>query len=389
MTDSADPLSPDREAGADSAPSMTGSPGAASASVPDLASTASGASTPAGGPASAASTSPPPPAPASRHRPRSRLRKLVSRYSGYVILRIVYAVISRLPLEFGRLVARIVGTCAYFLLRSERRLGIDNLTRAFGAERSPPEIRAMCREVFRNMAMTFVEGAILGRITRRKLLRRFPELEQDLLRIVDETRRGEEGGIGLTGHFGNWELISAFVNILRPGRLVPVAKRVYFPKYQEFLHSLRSAHGNNVIYTDDSPRQMIRLIREGNLVSFLPDMDVRSNSAIFVDFFGRPTYTVTSPMDLARRLDVPWCLALLYREGKRFRLYFSGAKEVPRTCDPEADARVATQEWTRLLEEQVRLRPTQWAWIQGRWRSTPEAPRLKRDRPPRHHRVPK
>jgi KDO2-lipid IV(A) lauroyltransferase len=230
------------------------------------------------------------------------------------------------------------------------------------------------------MALTVVEWFILRRWSREKLIRTFPEVVPPIEQLRADVGATGRGAVGLTAHFGNWEVLALFYGRHLPGFLVPIANRVYFKKYQDFFHEMRTGCGLEVIYSDESPRKMLRALKDRKMPSFLPDMDLRTNSGIFVDFFGLPTYTITFPAQLARKGKTIMVIALFFREGKKFKVFYSGPLEVPDTGDEEADVASATQRWTQILEEQIRQHPSQWSWVQNRWRTTPDQPRRKRDR---------
>ena len=315
-----------------------------------------------------------------KKKKRSRLRKVISRNIGYAVLRAFHAVVSRLPLRAGRAVSWIAGTIAYALCTRERKIAIAALTRVYSSERSPAEIRALTRDVFRHTASIAIDWFILRRWTREKIERTFPDFVADARRAHEVVKSAGGGMVGITAHLGNWEILSLISAHFAPGLLIPIAQRLYFEKYQDFLHHLRTSHGNQVIYTDESPRKMIRALRDGCFLGFLPDQDVRTNRGVFVDFFGLPAWTVTFPVGLARREGVKMFLAVVVREGKGFRLVHRGPFDVPSTNYEEADLLAGTQLWTRVLEEEIRKHPEQWSWLHPRWRTKPEKPRLKVDR---------
>jgi Kdo2-lipid IVA lauroyltransferase/acyltransferase len=310
-----------------------------------------------------------------RKRRRSPLRKTILRNLRYVVLRILHAVICRLPRPVGRCVSWTLGTLAYYVLARERSIALDGLTRVYGAGCSPREIRRMAREVFRNAVHAVVDWLILRRWSRERLERRFPEVVTAFRDRHERYRALGTGVVGISAHFGNWEVLSLFLGHFMPNSSVPVAKRLYFPRYQAFLHRLRTSSGNDIIYTDESPRRILRAIREGKIVGFLPDQDVRTNSGVFVDFFGLPAYTVTVPVQLARKLEVPILVILVIRKGSSFELVLSERIDVAHTDDEDADLLSATQDWTRYLEDQIRRAPEQWCWMHPRWRTKPGAPR--------------
>jgi KDO2-lipid IV(A) lauroyltransferase len=236
------------------------------------------------------------------------------------------------------------------------------------------------------MALTVVEWVILRRWTPEKLRREFPETLPVLDRMVaDVTARGS-GAVAMTAHCGNWELLSILYARFKPGLLVPVAQRVYFEKYNNFIHWLRTSTGLEVFYTDESARRLIRVLQEKKYPAFLPDQDVRTNSGVFVDFFGLPAYTVTFPVALARKFRVPLFIAILVREGKKFKMDYSGLVDVPRTGDESADLLAGTEKWARIMEDMIRKYPEQWAWTHPRWRTSPSHPRVHLHRPSRRER---
>jgi KDO2-lipid IV(A) lauroyltransferase len=315
-----------------------------------------------------------------KKRRRSALRKAVSRRMGYVFILLVHAVVSRLPLRVGRAFAWIVGTGAYALCTRERKIALDALTRVYSAERSPAEIRALARDVFRHSVTIATDWLILNRWSREKIARAFPEFVADIARADVDFRAAGGGVVGITAHLGNWEVLALACAHWAPGVLIPIAQRLYYEKYQDFLHRLRTMHGNEVIYTDESPRKMIRALREGRLLGFLPDQDIRTNRGVFVDFLGLPAWTVAFPVALARKQGVKLLFAAVVREGKGFRLIWRGPFDVPSTGDEETDILEGTRLWTGILEEEIRKRPHQWSWLHPRWRTVPGKPRVKVDR---------
>ncbi len=301
--------------------------------------------------------------------------KLASRYSGYFGMRAAHCALSRLPLRLGLALSGVVGRIGYVFARTARRNAVESLTRVYGNEFSDREIRQQVRDVFRHTIATAVEFCILRRWSNERLQARYPNVVAAVKQLEKDVRASGSGVVGLTAHFGNWEVLSLFVSRFAPGLLVPVAKRAYFEKYQEFIHKMRSADGLDVIYNDESPRRLIRAVRQGKLLGLLPDQNLRTNSGVFVEFFDKPAYTVTFPVVLARKLGVKMIFNCLVRENGGFRFINSGLFDVPCTENEDADVLEGTQRWTRLLEESIRRHPTQWSWIYPRWKSTPDRPR--------------
>lgn len=323
------------------------------------------------------------PRPPGRKRRRSRTRKLISRYFGYALLVAGHAVVSRLPLSVGLALSRWVGALSGVFMRPLHRRAFENLQRVYGDELTDRELSRRVREVFQHSVATAIEWVIVRRWSNDRLRQHYGDAVERLVQMEREVKASGGGVVGFTAHFGNWEVLSLLVHRFAPGLLVPIAKRAYFEKYQTFIHDLRTHDGMEVIYNDESPRRLIRAIRKGQLLGLLPDQDLRTNSGVFVDFFGKPTYTVTFPVDLARKLNVKMICVYLVRvpgalSGRPHGYYalVSDLLDVPHTDDVKKDVLDGTQLWTSILEAKIREYPSQWCWMYPRWRSKPGDPRL-------------
>lgn len=301
-----------------------------------------------------------------------QLRSL-RRLAAYLAVRLAHAVVCRLPFRLGRQLGWLAGGCAYHLGRRPRQIALSNLRASF-PELPETAVRALALASFRTAASAVIDWAILRRWPTQKLRARFPELARE----VESTARiwREAGGlVGFTAHFGNWEVLSMIFSRLAPGLIVPVANRHRSTRLHDFVHRLRRETGLEVLLSEQSARKMILAVREGKVLGLLPDHEVRTNGAVFVSFLGRPAYTATFPVALARRLRAPSCFILLRKTAGGFQLVTRPVFEFQWSEDESADLLGGTQQWSRLLEEEIRKDPGQWTWMQDRWQHQPGRPR--------------
>ena len=175
----------------------------------------------------------------------------------------------------------------------------------------------------------------------------------------------------ITGHLGNWELIPAyFVSVGLHGGVV--ARRVYYEKYERLLSRLRLSKGFRVFYRDESPRAILKTLKNNEVVGILADQDVRKLDGVFVEFFGRPAYTPTAPVLIAMKTGAPLIPARIVREGRKHRIVVDEPIPLRRSGDREADLVHNTQAWSRVIERYIREHPDQWVWMHRRWRTRPE-----------------
>ena len=317
---------------------------------------------------------------ASPRTKRNRWKKQILRRVSYVFARALHAGVCRIPFRLSGAASWCIGNAAHLFLIRDRRRAHSSLLRVFGQERSAREIRSLVRRVFRHSASVYVEWSILRRWPEPRLRATFPLIAEDLCKLRAEIASSGSGVVGLTAHLGNWELLSLFFGRFTPGLLVPVANRIYYPRYHEFLYRLRIETGLKVLYNDESARKAIQAIRDGHILGLLPDHEVRTNSSTFVDFLGLPAQTATFPVQLARKLQVKMAMVLLVRDGSTYRVINCGLFDAPHTEDEAEDLRNGTARWSQMLEVEIRRYPDQWSWTHDRWRSTPDHPRRHLDR---------
>jgi KDO2-lipid IV(A) lauroyltransferase len=129
---------------------------------------------------------------------------------------------------------------------------------------------------------------------------------------------------------------------------------------------LRFGHPT-LLSRQDGLRATVKVLREGRLLFFLPDMDFGPRDAIFVPFFGVPAATVTALPRLARlgRATVLPMVCWQVEQGYEVRIY-PPFEDYP-TDDLEADVR----RMNAFIEERVREHPEQYLWSHKRFKTRP------------------
>ena len=261
----------------------------------------------------------------------------------------------------------------YYVIRRHRRLAEKQLVERLGVDEE--EARSVVRRMFVNLGRNFAEFVTLGGATRRDVERMVDG--STFLQAVDAHRRGR-GVVVVTGHIGNWELLGAYSALHYPTTVI--ARRIYFPRYQEEVAALRRRCGIRVVYQDEGIRPALEALRRNHVLGILADQDLRGVSGVYTRFFGREAFTPVAPSALAQVTGAPLIVAALFRTGRlSHRIEVEGPFPPPKAETKEHTRLLLTQEWTSALERLVRRRPEQWAWFHPRWRTRPEkidAPRI-------------
>jgi KDO2-lipid IV(A) lauroyltransferase len=197
--------------------------------------------------------------------------------------------------------------------------------------------------------------------------------DPNTLRIFEETRKEHRGVLVTTGHLGNWEmLVFSFAALYQP--MSYLARPLDNPLLEELTVKIRTRFGNRPINKKNSAMLAIRILREGELLGILADVNTTRKEGVFVPVFGVPACTSTGAAKLAIRSN-----ALIYptfclwdAERGRYKIVHAGPFEPARTGDRDKDIYETTARFTLAIEEIIRQYPEQWMWIHKRWKTRPE-----------------
>jgi KDO2-lipid IV(A) lauroyltransferase len=175
------------------------------------------------------------------------------------------------------------------------------------------------------------------------------------------------GVILVSGHYGLWELMMAWFG--RNGfPFVGVGVQQKNRGAGQFSQELREWSGMQHIYrrrtTIDT---MYEVLHQGKVLGLLADQDAKKRG-IFVNFFNRPSSTPRGPSLFYQRSAAPLIFATITEEQRNsYVLKFSPVR-AKRTDSFES----ITQEFTNLLENEIRNNPEQYFWFHRRWKTKSE-----------------
>lgn len=204
-----------------------------------------------------------------------------------------------------------------------------------------------------------------------------PERVRGIIEVVgkehfDKAFEKGNGVLFFTGHFGSWEVF----NLLPPafGHTMNIlVRRIDNPLVEMFVDNLRTRLGCKTLDKSQSARQMFRVLKKGELLGILADLNVQEKEGVFVDFFGVPASTTTGIAKLALATNAAVLPAFaVWDEGrKKYVVHLEPPVEYEKTRDADADVKTLTQNITNVVERYVRKYPGQWLWIHKRWNTRP------------------
>jgi len=289
------------------------------------------------------------------------------RYYIYCLARIGCFIIGILPLRVGLFLADLAGMLGYHVIfKKERRRAFENLKSVF-PEKSDEEIENIAKKVFSNLCKNVIEWLNAFKLNKKNI---DGWIEAQGFEKLDRVFSKGKGTIGLASHLGNWELMHiAFALKGYPG--TAIARRMYFDKYGKFLEDIRTAKGVGVVYRDESPKKLLRLLKKNKLIGILADQDVDSVDGVFVDFFGKPAYTPKAPAAFSLASGAPIVPCFMIRKERGHRIIVEEPIEMEKKSDKAETIRHNTQRWSDVVESYIRKYPEQWVWMHARWKTKP------------------
>jgi KDO2-lipid IV(A) lauroyltransferase len=255
-----------------------------------------------------------------------------------------------------------LGRLAYWIARRDRRRSLEHLAIAF-PELSETQRSALSKAGFRHLGMAVGE---LLHIRHRPPAEASRHVQVEGFEEIERLRQQERPILILTGHCGNWELIST-ANHSHGLGLAAIARQFEDADLHASTVDFRAHLGSETIARSSptASRQLLGVLRARGALAILIDQDIDAEGA-FVPFFGRLAHTSLGAAQLAIRLGAAVVPTFSERLSDGSHLVrFLPALELP------DDSVEATARMTMCIEDQIRRHPEQWVWMHRRWRRRP------------------
>jgi len=294
----------------------------------------------------------------------------------YLLFRGAVGLFAALPRRTALRLGAGLGELFYHLGRHHRRIALFNLAIAF-PERPVRQRQRILRTSCHNLGRMAAEFCHLPALTADAL----PDIVSFADRAAWEhmlATAGQRGGIAVTAHFGNWELLAYLHGLLgHPTTLIHRPMRNAL--VDAAINAVRWRAGTRTLAKKAAAREAIRTLRQHGILVIPCDQNQTRRFGVFVDFFGKPASTTPGAARLAMRTGSLVCPVFLVREpdGEHHRVEVGPLIPMVDTGDREADVVTNTQRCSDAVEAMIRRYPEQWVWFHKRWRTRPQGePRL-------------
>ena len=286
----------------------------------------------------------------------------------YKILFALLRLLSRMPLGVHYFLSDyLLFPLVYYLVRYRRKLVRIQLADSF-PEKGKKELRNIERRFYHFFCDYFVETLKMETMSNEEMKRRVEfvginEMQETLL------RQGKKFCFAYLGHYGNWEWMASFPLWLHePWQGAQIYHPLHNPEVDQHFLKEREKFGGRCIPMKQTLRQILTAKQEGRheVIGFIADQAPKVQSLHhWIDFLNHKTAVFVGNERIARQVDA----APYYIRVTRPRRGYYRAEVLPMNISPEAGEEYAiTNEYARLLEEQIFEQPELWLWSHDRWK---------------------
>lgn len=279
----------------------------------------------------------------------------------------LWFIISLLPLWVFYRLSDGLYYLVYHVVRYRRRVVYANLRSSF-PEKSEAEIERIAKDFYSFFCDYIVETLKLFSMGEKNMRKRmkFEGLDQ----VREDFANGRSASAYL-GHYCNWEWISSLGL-----HLDEQCGQIYHPLENATLDRLflymRGRFKAQSIKMDDTFLTILRWKKEGrkNIVGYIADqVPGYNNIHYWADFLHHDTPVFTGAERISKIMDT----AVYYIDVERPRRGYYVARFI-KIADSlnEHPVFFATEQYFRLLEQNIQRAPQYWLWSHKRWKRTRE-----------------
>ena len=302
--------------------------------------------------------------------PKARSRRTVGGWLGSRALRVLSAVLQRLPQGPLHRGAHLVGGMLYRAQPARRRLVRSNLERVVTylaahdmggdrvatAARDPKALDRLVRDAFGHYVRGYLESAALPAYATEAALSRVQPDDPG----ASERAFGRDGATIIVGlHFGAIEIPGLWATKKLGRRITAPMETIGDPDLQSYFERSRRATGLNVIPAKNSADELRASLARGETVGLVSDRPV-GGAGTAVDLFGAPARLPLGPAALALETGAPAWLVATRRAGRGE--YRSRIEEIAAPADGSRRDRLSgfMANEARAFERAVADAPEQW-----------------------------
>lgn len=277
----------------------------------------------------------------------------------FAVIKLAALFFMLLPMRISLCIGRCLGWIGYHSLSRKRKVVYANLKTAFSTTHSPAQLRELSKGVFISFMQSAVELLCLPKIKHMGFDRSVDLRDKE---NIDHALARGKGVVLLAIHEGSWELASVVGGITKSVYHVVANDQSKIPQLDKMLNEYRTIAGAHVIKAGVATKEIIRAMRNNEVVSLVLDQGGKTGMA--VPFLGKTASMSTGAMRLALKYGCAVCPVWIERLANGTHvLRISPAMDISVTGDIEKDLKVNIARAAEHFDRLLRLHPVEYMWF--------------------------
>jgi KDO2-lipid IV(A) lauroyltransferase len=257
---------------------------------------------------------------------------------------------------------------AYTISSKHRKIIHSNLDIAFNQQLSLKEKKEYGISAFMNLLDTTLGIIQRDGISKNEVIRNITFEGKE---IVKKYQKEGKNIIFITGHQGNWELLSQAIAIKFDLTLVGVGRKLDSDLMDKILKENRERFNVEMVYKKGAMKGCIKALKEQKAIGILVDQAIRPNQSIEVNFFDHPATHTPLASILSRKFNIDLIPAFISTNdyiNYHIKIY-EPIKSI-KTEHHDEDLKRLTQAQADAMQKAIEEHPKEWFWMHKRWKNT-------------------
>ncbi|MBN2297741.1 MAG: lysophospholipid acyltransferase family protein, partial [Deltaproteobacteria bacterium] len=182
-----------------------------------------------------------------------------------------------------------------------------------------------------------------------------------------ETAHQSNRGIMLvTGHIGNWEILTHLPRILDIDFCVMADIR-NDPRFEAIIDDIRSRSGATILPPKGKALMLIRELRKGSTIGMVVDQRGKRGERLFCEVLGLPAPTNPAPAFIAIKGNALILPVYAIKQGDIYHIRFCPAIDTHVFGKGEKAIEALSSHMQSWVASVVLKYPDQWFWLHARW----------------------
>ncbi|MCD6570790.1 MAG: lysophospholipid acyltransferase family protein [Deltaproteobacteria bacterium] len=268
-------------------------------------------------------------------------------------------VIRILPYRSAIIIGRMLGGLAWAVDPLHRRIADLQMKNAL----EDSYRKTYTIKVFMNHGDIAVDAIKFAYMTTKEIKKRISIEGREKLEAALASKRGV---MLITGHIGNWEILTHISRLLSIEFCVMADIR-NDPKLESIIDNIRSRSGATILPPKGKALMLIRELKKGRNIGMVVDQRGRRGDKILCEYFGMPAPTNPAPAFLALKGDAIIVSVYAIKQANYYRICFGDIIDTRAFGKGRESIQKLSDYMQSWVESVVKMYPDQWFWLHSRW----------------------